>query len=184
MLSCCLSLCSLKIWPRLRYVSVFSLDLLMHGLLFLLFQFNCVSRQIGEYRHPSARSEWGAFSWSWEGQYRKFFNCRSLILQEVTSKRGLKFIVHNYYVINVYVARTLLSWIHVVSETRVGHTYHVYFEEFVTCPRVVSISMMPCSCNIEIQCFQCFSFCYIYFDYVTASFFLGVSGICRYRWIF
>jgi len=47
-----------------------------------------------------------------------------------------------------YVARTLLSWSHVVSKTRAVHTCHVYFWEFVTCLHVVSISMLPCPCNI------------------------------------
>ena len=48
-----------------------------------------------------------------------------------------------------YVARTLLSWRRVVSNTRVGHTCRVYFKEFVTYPHVVSILMLSCPCNID-----------------------------------
>ena len=36
-----------------------------------------------------------------------------------------------------------------VSGMLVGYTCHVYFKEFVTWPRVVSISMLLCPCNID-----------------------------------
>ena len=39
-----------------------------------------------------------------------------------------------------------------VPDTRVGHACHVYFKEFVTYPHVVSISMLPCPCNMGHIC--------------------------------
>jgi len=38
-----------------------------------------------------------------------------------------------------------------VSDTRVGHTCRVHFQEFVMCPRVMSILTLPCPCNIAGQ---------------------------------
>ena len=38
-----------------------------------------------------------------------------------------------------------------VSDTRVRHICHVYFNEFITYPCVVSISLLLCPCNIAEQ---------------------------------
>jgi len=36
-----------------------------------------------------------------------------------------------------------------VSDTLVRHMCHVYFKVFATCPCIMSISMLPCLCNID-----------------------------------
>ena len=55
-----------------------------------------------------------------------------------------------------------------VSNTRVGHTFLVYFYEFVTCWHVVP--MLICLCNITWQChtsFECDVGCLSYVDIVS-----------------